>query len=32
MRGEELSAQVWNLVMLEMWHREVVDKQGLVSA
>lgn len=25
-RGEELSSQVWSLLMLEMWHREVVDK------
>lgn len=31
MKGEERSSQVWNLLMLEMWHREVVDKQGLVS-
>lgn len=27
MEGQELSAQVWNLMMLEMWHREVVDRQ-----
>lgn len=28
-RGEELSSQVWNLLMLEMWHREVVDKMSV---
>lgn len=32
MNGDERSSQVWNLLMLEMWHREVVDKQWLVSA
>jgi asparagine synthase (glutamine-hydrolysing) len=32
MKGDERSSQVWNLLMLEMWHREVVDKQGFVSA
>ncbi|MFP5299347.1 MAG: asparagine synthase-related protein, partial [Actinomycetota bacterium] len=32
MDGEERSAQVWNLLMLEMWHREVVDKQKVLSA
>lgn len=32
LKGRELSAQVWSLLMLEMWMREVVDHSSMTGA